>query len=85
MIPIKAGGGGLDHTRGCHSFPSGAGGYDQAFIGRARFSAANFYRAAKVMDETQDDFADRVGRRVATVFIVLLAAMFAYGYLGLLI
>ena len=37
------------------------------------------------MDETRDDFADKVGRRVATVFIVLLTALVAYGYLAQLI
>jgi len=33
------------------------------------------------MDENRDDIADTVGKRVATVFIVLLGALFAYGYL----
>jgi hypothetical protein len=37
------------------------------------------------MDENRDDIADTVGRRVATVFIALLGALFAYGYLGQLI
>jgi hypothetical protein len=37
------------------------------------------------MSENRDDWADPIGRRVATAFIALLAAMFAYGYLGWLI
>ena len=37
------------------------------------------------MDESRDDIADTVGKRVATVFIVLLGALFAYAYLGQLI
>ena len=37
------------------------------------------------MDEIRDDFADAVGQRVATVFVVLLGALFAYAYLGQLI
>ena len=37
-----------------------------------------------VMNETQDEFADRIARRVGTAFIVLLVALFAYGYLPLL-
>jgi hypothetical protein len=30
----------------------------------------------------KDDWADRVGRGISAVFIVCLAAMFAYAYLG---
>jgi hypothetical protein len=37
------------------------------------------------MVENRDDIADAVGKRVATIFIVLLGALFAYGYLGQLI
>lgn len=37
------------------------------------------------MDEIRDDFADAVGQRVAAVFVVLLGALFAYGYLSQLI
>lgn len=37
------------------------------------------------MDDIRDDFADAVGRRVATVFVVLLGVLFAYGYLSQLI
>jgi hypothetical protein len=37
------------------------------------------------MSENRDDWADPIGRRVATVFIALLAAMFAYAYLGWLV
>ena len=37
------------------------------------------------MDEIRDDFADAVGRRVATVFVTLLGVLFAYGYLSQLI
>ena len=33
------------------------------------------------MSEDRDDWADLIGRRIATALIVLLAAMFAYGYL----
>ncbi len=33
-------------------------------------------------DETAQDRADRVGKRIATIVIVLLIALFAYGYLG---
>jgi hypothetical protein len=29
-----------------------------------------------------DDTAEKIGRHIATAFIVLLAALFAYGYLG---
>jgi hypothetical protein len=39
-------------------------------------------RAAQVMDRNFDAIAEKIGRRVATVFIVLLYALFAYGYLG---
>lgn len=34
------------------------------------------------MDDTRDDLADTVGRRAATIFVVLLAALFGYGYLA---
>ena len=34
------------------------------------------------MDRNFDDTADKIGRRAATVFVVLLYAMFAYGYLA---
>ena len=34
------------------------------------------------MSDIRDDLADVVGRRVATVFVVLLGALFAYGYLS---
>lgn len=37
------------------------------------------------MDDIRDDFADAVVRRVATVFVALLGALFAYGYLSQLI
>ena len=33
------------------------------------------------MDERPDDIAETIGKRVATVFVVLLGALFAYGYL----
>lgn len=33
------------------------------------------------MDDTRDDIADRIGKHAATIFLVLLAALFAYGYL----
>jgi hypothetical protein len=52
--------------------------------GRAAESAAIFSerrRAARVMDRNFDDIADKIGRRVATVFIVLPYALFADGYL----
>jgi len=39
----------------------------------------------KAMGRIQDDFADRIGRRVAVVFLTLLFALFAYGYLWPLI
>ena len=34
------------------------------------------------MDESKQDRADRVGKRVSTIAIALLIALFAYGYLG---
>lgn len=35
------------------------------------------------MDDTgSSDWADRIGRHIATIFIVAFALMFAYGYLG---
>ena len=37
------------------------------------------------MDDFRDDFADAAGRRLATGFVVLLGALFAYGYLSQLI
>jgi hypothetical protein len=33
------------------------------------------------MEENKQDWADRLGRQASSVFIALLAAMFAYGYL----
>jgi len=33
------------------------------------------------MSEDRDDWADLIGRHIATAIIVLLAAMFAYGYI----
>ncbi len=33
------------------------------------------------MDETTQDWADRVGKHISTVVIALLAALFAYAYL----
>ena len=37
------------------------------------------------MEESQQDWADRVGKRVSTIFIALMIALFAYGYLGRLV
>lgn len=37
------------------------------------------------MDDIRDDFAGAVGRRVSTIFVVLLGALFAYGSLSQLI
>jgi len=34
------------------------------------------------MNETQDEFAERIASRVGTAFVVLLGALFAYGYLA---
>jgi hypothetical protein len=34
------------------------------------------------MDENRDDFADRIGRTLSTIFIALLFALFAYAYLA---
>jgi len=34
------------------------------------------------MSESERDRADEIGRHASTVFLVLLAALFAYGYLG---
>ena len=51
-------------------------------FGRARVKCGQILRhAGPVMNATQDDFADRIGRYAATVFLVLLAILFAYGYL----
>ena len=35
-----------------------------------------------MMDESENDWADRIGKQASTVFIALLFLMFAYGYLG---
>jgi hypothetical protein len=43
------------------------------------------HNAGRAVIENRQDWADMIGRRIATVFIVLLAAMFAYGYLGWLV
>jgi hypothetical protein len=55
----------------------------------APFAGGHFWlrdRArAMAMSEDRHDWADLAGRRIATAFIVLLAAMFAYGYLGWLV
>ncbi len=34
------------------------------------------------MNYSNDDWADRAGERISTIFIAALALMFAYGYLG---
>lgn len=34
------------------------------------------------MTENDQDWADRIGKQVSTVFIAALAVMFAYGYLS---
>ena len=36
------------------------------------------------MNEIRDEFTEKIASRIGTVFIVLLAALFAYGYLPLL-
>ncbi len=36
--------------------------------------------AIMMADDDAQDWADRIGRRVATLVIVLLIALFAYGY-----
>jgi len=35
-----------------------------------------------MVDDGTQDWADRVGRRIAITIVALLAAMLAYGYLG---
>jgi hypothetical protein len=35
-----------------------------------------------ITDDNAQDWADRVGRRVSAIFIALLIALFAYGYIG---
>ncbi len=37
------------------------------------------------MQQTEEDWADRVGKQISTVVIVLLAVFFAYGFLGRLV
>jgi hypothetical protein len=39
----------------------------------------------RIVDESNQDWADRVGKRVAAIAIALLIALFAYGYLGWLV
>jgi hypothetical protein len=34
------------------------------------------------MNENKQEWADRVGKRAATVFVAALAVIFAYGYLS---
>ena len=34
------------------------------------------------MSDSQRDLLETIGKHLSTVFIVLLAALFAYGYLG---
>jgi hypothetical protein len=34
------------------------------------------------MDVNRDDIAGRIGKAIATIFVILLLAMFAYGYLA---
>ena len=41
--------------------------------------------AGMIMDETVQDWADRFGMHVSTIAIVILFAMFIYGYLGRLV
>jgi hypothetical protein len=64
--------------------------------GRARSRAATFGRAhepndsnvaamtanGNARDPKTNDWADRVGERVSTIFIAALIALFAYAYLG---
>jgi hypothetical protein len=38
-----------------------------------------------MMDESAGDWADRVGKRVSTIAIAILFALFIYGYLGRLV
>ena len=35
-----------------------------------------------MQDPDRDDWADRIGKHVATIFVAALALIFAYGYLG---
>jgi len=37
------------------------------------------------MHENEQDWADQIAKRVSAVFVVLLAAFFAYAYLGWLV
>jgi len=41
--------------------------------------------AGAAMSDGQHDWTDVIGRRIATVFIAVLAAMFVYAYLGWLV
>ena len=40
---------------------------------------------SRIVEESNQDWADRVGKRVAAIVIALLIALFAYGYLGWLV
>ena len=64
----------------------------QRLLGRARRARPFFrgmpgllaqpQRGANSMNNSDEEWVDRVGRRVSTAFLVGLAAMFLYGYLG---
>ena len=41
--------------------------------------------AAKIMHESEHDWADRVGKRVSAIFIAGLLALFIYGFLAPLV
>jgi hypothetical protein len=36
----------------------------------------------RAMDQTEHDWADRIGKRISTVIVALLAAFLAYGFLN---
>jgi hypothetical protein len=65
-------------------FPLWSGWFRPSLIMAAPLKVRPFFPnppGRQVMERNFDDIADTIGRRVATVFIVLLYALFAYGYL----
>jgi hypothetical protein len=63
----------LTHGRAVRGRPFLAAAHAVALLGR------------RIMAESNQDWADRVGRHVSTIAIALLIALFAYGYLGWLV
>ena len=54
-------------------------------MGARRTDAWTHPAEAQAMERTEGDWADRLGKLISSVVIVLMALFFAYGFLGWMI